>query len=398
MTDGGKSSTIPLQWAQSGSILSDLRPNGVTPGSGTNCRVEQAQQERSRFRTFNQRKDVQRGGHVLAYLRKLPCVALATLTVAGAPSLAHAVGGATDEGSAEIAGAAPTTPTAGPAEPGAPEGTSPAAADPTSNSDSASAATDETPATTAKADEQGTTCLTKTICAVKDKIRWQTPAWTPSQCKRVSDAVATAENQYDLSPSLLLAIMINESDMNERAVRIYTRNGRVYAKDGGLMGIRCILDNHDRCLNGELRGMAWKTLMDPVTNIGIGARVLAHYRDGGGVMRKTIVKRGADGTRRVVEKEVTCSHKNHAFWAHYNHGPRYIDRGYARHYPHRIAVLDRALATVMNVATPELESGHITVRDPGKRERTPDRPIEPRYKKLTNQILSSGSCSPLALN
>jgi len=53
---------------------------------------------------------------------------------------------------------------------------------------------------------------------------------------------------------------------------------------------------------------------------------------------------------------------------------------------------------VMNAPAPELASGRITIHDPGKRERTPDRPMEARYKKLTEQILSSGTCSALALN
>ena len=47
---------------------------------------------------------------------------------------------------------------------------------------------------------------------------------------------------------------------------------------------------------------------------------------------------------------------------------------------------------------PELQSGRITIHDPGKRERTVDRPLEPRYKKLYEQIMSSGTCSALALN
>ena len=127
-------------------------------------------------------------------------------------------------------------------------------------------------------------CLAQTVCAVKEKIRWQTPAWTPSQCGRIADAVATSAKRHDLSPTLLLAIMVNESDMNEKAARVYTRDGKVYAKDGGLMAIRCLLDDHDRCTNGNVRGVAWKDLMDPVTNIELGARELAHWRDGGGVM------------------------------------------------------------------------------------------------------------------
>jgi hypothetical protein len=242
------------------------------------------------------------------------------------------------------------------------------------------------------------TCLTNTICSVKEKIRWQTPAWTPSQCRRVADAVETSAKRHDLSATLLLAIMINESDMNEKASRSYARNGKVYAKDGGLMAVRCMLDDHERCTNGDVKGMPWKQLMDPATNIEVGARLLASYRDGAGVMTKTIVKRDAEGHLHRVTRDVPCTHKNHGFWAHYNHGPRYIDRGYPRHYPHRIAVLDHALATVMNVPAPELTQGAITMHDPGKRERTADRPLEPRYKKLCGQILSSASCSPVALN
>jgi hypothetical protein len=243
-----------------------------------------------------------------------------------------------------------------------------------------------------------TDCLTSTICAVKEKIRWQTPAWTPSQCRTISEAVSASAKKYKLSETLLLAVMINESDMNEKAARSYTRNGKVFAKDGGLMAIRCHLDSHDRCTNGDLKGMPWKDLMEPATNIELGARTLAMYRDGGAVMEKTITKLGPDGQRVRVTKAVPCTHKNHGFWAHYNHGPRYIDKGYARHYPHRIAVIDHALAQVMNVSAPELTSGAITMRDPGKRERTADRPLEPRYKKLCEQIRSSASCSAVALN
>jgi hypothetical protein len=255
-----------------------------------------------------------------------------------------------------------------------------------------------TPAPTSIPAPPSESCLTNTICSVKEKIRWQTPAWTPSQCRVVADAVASSAKRHDLSPTLMLAIMVNESDMNEKASRSYTRDGKVYAKDGGLMAIRCHVDDHDRCTNGDVKGLSWKELMDPATNIELGARALAHYRDGGGVMSKTIVKLDENGHRERVTKDVPCTHKNHAFWAHYNHGPRYIEKGYPRHYPHRIAVLDHALAQVMNAPAPELAQGHITMQDPGKRARTADRPLEPRYKKLCGQILSSTSCSAVALN
>jgi hypothetical protein len=272
--------------------------------------------------------------------------------------------------------------------------------DPPAPAATASAPTGSTPDTDTDAGGEihASACLAQTVCAVKEKIRWQTPAWTPSQCGRIADAVATSAKRHDLSPTLILAIMVNESDMNEKSARIYTRDGKVYAKDGGLMAIRCLLDDHDRCTNGNVRGVPWKELMDPVTNIELGARELAHWRDGGGVMSKTIVKLGPDGIRHRVTKEVACDHKTHGWWAHYNHGPRYIDKGYPRHYPHRVAVLDHAFATVMNTPAPELTAGRITIHDPGRRDRTVDRPLEPRYKKLCSQILSGGTCSAVALN
>jgi len=242
------------------------------------------------------------------------------------------------------------------------------------------------------------TCLAQTICAVKERIRWQTPAWTPSQCRKIANAVSESAKRHNLSPTLLLAVMVQESDMNEKAARSYTRNGKIYAKDGGLMAIRCMLDEKERCTNGNVRGVAWKDLMTPTTNIELGARELAHWRDGGGVVSKTITKLDAQGHRYKKTKFVPCHHKTHGWWAHYNHGPRYIDHGHARHYPHRVAVLDNAFATVMNTPAPELQSGRITIHDPGKGDRTPDRPLEPRYKKLYQQIISTGTCSPLALN
>ena len=77
------------------------------------------------------------------------------------------------------------------------------------------------------------TCLARTVCSVKEKIRWQTPAWTPSQCGRIADAVATSAKRHDLSPTLLLAIMVNESDMNEKAARVYTREARSMRRTAG---------------------------------------------------------------------------------------------------------------------------------------------------------------------
>jgi hypothetical protein len=238
--------------------------------------------------------------------------------------------------------------------------------------------------------EPSETCLANMICEVKDRIRWRTPAWKAAYCSRIAHAVHEASQRHNISSSLILAVMINESDMNENAVRTTMRGGTLYAKDGGLMGIRCIVDKHGRCINGHVRGLHWKEVMDPVSNIEIGARELAHWRDGGGVTSVTMRTRDSHGILRTKQKIVPCTHKTHAYWAHYNHGPHYIDHGSARHYPHRIAVLYYALSRAMNVDTSVLTSMRLTVNDPGKRPRTADRPVEARYQKLCQAIRGVG--------
>jgi hypothetical protein len=260
---------------------------------------------------------------------------------------------------------------------------------PTHDATPGAVAVSKTEATTA-ADAPSPSCLATTICEVKDRVRWRTAAWKPAFCEKIAKAVLDSSKRHALSPSLILAVMINESDMNEKAFRTTLKAGRVYAKDGGLMGIRCIVDKQGHCTNGNVRGMAWPEVMDPVTNIDIGARELAHWRSGGGITNVTIRARGSDGVIRTKQKQVPCTHKTHAYWAHYNHGPRYIDRGPARHYPHRIAVLYYALARAMNMDTTALTSMRLTITDPGRRPRTADRPIEARYLKLCQAIRGVG--------
>jgi hypothetical protein len=241
-------------------------------------------------------------------------------------------------------------------------------------------------------------CLARTICSVKNKIRWGTPAWTPEQCQTVANAVLTSAKRHDISPTLLLAVMINESDLNEKAARVSMRDQKLYAKDSGLMGIRCVLGSRGQCLNGNVRGMKWTDLMAPATNIDHGAKELAYWKNGGAVTRTIVKRRDVSGVARAVYKTTPCLHKTHAYWAHYNHGPRYIDHGYPRHYPHRVAVLDHALANVLHTDAPELQIARITMHDVGRRERTVDRPMEPRYRKLCSQIQSvAGSCGAVAL-
>ena len=154
--------------------------------------------------------------------------------------------------------------------------------------------------------------LANTICAVKDRVRWRAPAWKAEFCQKVAHAVLESSERYQVPPALILAVMINESDMNEATFRTTAREGAVYAKDGGLMGIRCIVDKRGRCGNGHVRGMTWKEVMDPATNIALGARELAHYRDGGGVAKVTVRTRDDKGQLVVRQKYVACPHKNHA--------------------------------------------------------------------------------------
>ena len=241
-------------------------------------------------------------------------------------------------------------------------------------------------------------CISRTICAIKDKIRWQTPAWSEAKCREVGQAVLTSAKRHNLSPTLLLAIMINESDLNEKSARPTIHDQKVYAKDSGLMAIRCVLDRREHCTNGNVRGMKWSDVMSPETNIELGARELSYWRDGGATTSVVVKLRDAAGHLRPVLRRVPCRHKDHAYWAHYNHGPHYINQGYPRHYPHRVAVIDHALATVLNVGAPELVGKRITMHDIGKRDRTVDRPMEARYKKLCTLIQSVRSCAAVAMN
>ena len=238
-------------------------------------------------------------------------------------------------------------------------------------------------------------CLATTLCALKDEVRWRTPAWSERTCATVADAVLSAANKYRLSPALILAVMLNESDLDEKATVPYYREGDVYARDGGLMGIRCVFGNPGRCDNGHVKGLAFRAVMDPVKNVELGARALAYFRDQGGVEKQVVRERGPDGRFIKRTRKVRCRHRNHAWWAHYNHGSFYISRGHARHYPQRVAVLYHGFARALGVPAPELASHRITVADPGRRSRTGDRPVETRYRVLYDKIGRVGAaCAP----
>ena len=134
--------------------------------------------------------------------------------------------------------------------------------------------------------------------------------------------------------------------------------------------------------------------MAPATNIALGARQLAYWRDVGGLEKAAL--RPRRGALKAKQKYVRCTHKTHAYWAHYNHGKIYLDHGRARHYPHRVAVLYYALLRAMNLDTSLLTSTVLSVRDPGKSLRTAAEPVEPRYRKLCNSIrAASPTCGDL---
>jgi hypothetical protein len=232
-------------------------------------------------------------------------------------------------------------------------------------------------------------CLAAAICTLKERLRWRTPAWSSAYCERIASNVLAAAKQHSLPAALIVAVMINESSLNAYATRVTMKGNTVYARDGGLMGLRCIVDSKGRCMNGRLRGMQWSEVLNPSTNIALGAAALAYWRDVGGVMPVKASASSASGTgKRIIYRR--CLHENHAFWAHYNHGERYLDHGRARHYPHRIAVLYYALLRALNLDTSALTSMRIGVSDAGRKPRTPDHPVEARELALCRSISSIG--------
>ncbi len=121
------------------------------------------------------------------------------------------------------------------------------------------------------------------ICKLKPRIGRKRQNWSQPFCKKIADGILSSARRHNLNPSLLLAIAINESDLDENAEGGAEKRKTVVAKDGGLMGIRCIVDRAGICTNGPVRDIPWRTLIEPIHNIEMGARILANYRDGGSV-------------------------------------------------------------------------------------------------------------------
>jgi hypothetical protein len=222
---------------------------------------------------------------------------------------------------------------------------------------------------------EDTTCFAKLLCAVKDRIRWRTPAWSAKTCEKLGDAIQASASEHKLNPHLLLGILVNESELDEKSHRDTYRDGKLVAKDGGLGGMRCVLGQDGKhCVNGFVRGMSWQQIMDPVTNIEMAARELARHHE-----------------------SVACRHKGHAWWNHFNHGVRYIDRGPARHYGHRVAVLYAALLRVSGESVTDELRKPITIVDKGQKPRSIDKPVGVRQRRLVGQIMECArACTKLA--
>jgi Transglycosylase SLT domain len=231
-------------------------------------------------------------------------------------------------------------------------------------------------------------CLASALCNLQQRVGRSRPAWTPAFCARLAQGVVASARRHDLAPALLVAVMINESDLDEKAARVSRPHGTL-AKDSGLMGIRCVVGARGRCTNGLVRGVPWRSVMDPLTNVELGAVYLAYYRDGGGRSRITVRTRQPDGTVRTAVRNIPCRHLDHAYWAHYNHGTRYIAHGPPRFYAPHVAILQDALVETLGLDRETAIAPRYTLRALQRA----DRPTGQRYVQLCGLIrASNGLC------
>lgn len=222
--------------------------------------------------------------------------------------------------------------------------------------------------------------LSDFLCKLKKKVQYRHAPWDTTMCDTVSSAVLRSSKRHDVHPLLIVGTMTNESELVAGAMLAARKfDGKPLPTDAGLMGIRCIL-HKGKCRNSGIRGMTLKEVLDPATNIEIGTRRLAYWRKHS-KEKVTVWRRG-----RRYRELVPCSHRNHAFWAHYNHGERYFASGRARHYPHRVGVLYGALVRAFHQEMPKELLGPITVKDRYKRPRSIDKPVGRRYKRLVRVI------------
>lgn len=226
-------------------------------------------------------------------------------------------------------------------------------------------------------------CFIETACKIQSKVAPRKKVWTDEQCESIAGAFYDIGEEVGISPELLLAVSINESDLNAKSRLSYERDGKIWAVDVGLMGIRCVLGKSQRCININGQRVTLTQLQDPKENIRLGAEMLKRLRD----ERVVYVSGG---------RKETCAHKKHAWWAHYNWGHRVFHVGKHRHYPHRVGTLFHAVTKALGSKPVELQTvGQVSVKDPGRLPRQIDRPVGRRYKELVSVIHGcSGVCGP----
>ena len=113
------------------------------------------------------------------------------------------------------------------------------------------------------------------VCAVQHAIRWKDDPWSDAICEKHAWAFATSGQRWGFDPLQLLAMDIIESDMRPNV----QREDRS-ALDVGEMAVRCKLGPDGKCTNKPVKGLTPAQLMDPVTNIDMGARILRELHGG----------------------------------------------------------------------------------------------------------------------
>lgn len=233
-----------------------------------------------------------------------------------------------------------------------------------------------TPKPVALPSETTDQCFISHLCALKEAVRWRTPAWPANMCVRIGKAIIQKEKETGIPRNLILSIMINESDLYEGSQRWTFKKGTniPVAWDGGLMGLRCRFGKDRRSCENYGGKLTYKDLLNPDTNI----------------------------TRAVAKLQSTktypCDHKDHPWFAHYNWGGKVFRTGIARSYPQRVAVLWKALADSQGVSQPELD-GLKFVQVAGQRRVTINTPVGIRHRELVSKIWSSRcqTCGVLTL-
>jgi len=217
-------------------------------------------------------------------------------------------------------------------------------------------------------------CFIERMCELKEMVRWKTPRWSMDMCYRVGNAIIAEEHVSGVPRELILAVMINESDMNDKATRPYfDKNGKMTSWDGGLMGVRCIVDKDGRSCVNYMRKVTWKDLLVPEVSLRLAVRKMVSIRD-----------------------QYPCKHNDHPWFAHYNWGGKVIRTGIPRSYPQRVAVLWKALAEAGGKEPPEIAQLRF-VQIKGKRPVTINTPVGARHRDLVSKIKACRTCKQTEL-